>query len=147
MERGDIGAFTSLGQACVFEGVLASPPQAIGRRVRERLYKQVNDWDSTLKLWKPHEIPIRSMSDHINRLGVATHVVTFLSNDAAEPIYRWLLRKGVAASVTYYPTPADYRDDLKYDLGIKTVYVPDSTIAAAVGIRAMVVTPETPWSL
>lgn len=147
MERGDIGVFATLGQSCVFEGLLASPPASVGRRIRERFRTQINDWDSALKLWKPHDLPIRSISDHINRLGISTHVVTFLAPEAAEPIYRWLLRKGISTSVTYYPTPAEYRSDLKYDMGIKTVYVPDTEMAAVLGIKATVVSPDVPWSL
>lgn len=147
MERGDISDFTSIGQSCVFEGLLASPPESVGRRIRERFRTQINDWDAALKLWKPHDLPIRSISDHINRLGISTLVVTFLSADAAEPIYRWLLRKGIATSVTYYPSPAAYRSDLKYDMGIKTVYVPDQEMAAELGIRATVISPDLPWSL
>lgn len=147
MERGDIGVFATPGQSCVFEGLLASPPDTVGRRVKERFRTRINDWDSALKLWKPHDLPIRSISDHINRLGISTLVVTFLSPDAAEPIYRWLLRKGIATSVTYYPSPAEYRSDLKYDMGVKTVYVPDSEMAAVLGIKATVVSPDLAWNL
>ena len=144
MERGDIGTGARIGQACVFEGVLASRPTGAAA-IRERFYANRGSWDSALKLWKPNDLPLKSLIDSSERMGIATDIITFLSHDATEPIYQWLLRKGVTLAVTHYDTPELYEQDLRYNRAIKVVYVPDKEIAYTLGMRATVVSPDSAW--
>lgn len=147
MERGDIGEFSIAGQACVFDQLLASSPTNISDRMKERFHIAKGDWESALKLWKPNDAPLKSMIDHVKRLGISTVVVTFLSPDAVEPVYRWLLRKGVSTTVEFYESPAHFGQDLKYNHSLRNVYVPDQEMSAVLGVRATCVSPTTIWSL
>lgn len=146
MERGDISDIVVPGQACIFEDVLASRPTG-GAALRERLYVRRGDWDSALKLWKPNDLPLKSLIDSVDRRGIGTSVITFLAHEAVEPIYRWLARKGITCPVEHYETPSDYEMDLRYDRKIKTVYVPNKEVAYVLGMRATVVSPTSAWSL
>lgn len=145
MERGDIGAFATLSQACLFEGLLAQPPTSFKSKVLGRIRVGTNDWDSALKLWKPYDLPVKSLIDSVERLGVATMVFTFLGEDTVEPIYRWLLRKGVSTSVESYPSVADFVEDLRFNMSIRNVFVPTDEYYRQIGIRASVVNPNTSW--
>lgn len=145
MERGDIGAFARLGQACLFEDLLASPPSSVRGRLLERVRVASTNWDSALKLWTPNELPLRSLIDCVDRLGISTMVATLLSEDAVEPIYRWLLRKGVSTSVEYYPSIDALAADLRFNTGIRNVFVPSQDYYSIIGMKATVVSTETPW--
>lgn len=145
MERGDIGSFSVLAQACVWEGVLATPPEGLSKKARYKLAERSSDWETAIQLWKPLDIAVKSLVDCVNRLNIGTDVVTFLHPDAADPIYRWLLRKGVSTSVTYYPSSEEYSIDLRYNRGIKTVYVATDEDASIIGFRSHVVQPNTAW--
>jgi len=148
MERGDIGDFFISAQACVFEGLLASPPTTKKfDRLKSEFYIRQGKWDAALALWVPHELPIKSLVHHLRVLGIVTEVVTFLDAEAQEAVYRWLLRKGISVNVTYYPSVAEYVADLKYMPGIRAVYVPDSDMAFNIGIRAVTSSPTTSWGL
>ncbi len=144
MEKGDIGNIQSPTQACIFEGLLASPP-AEKKGLRSFISKKTLNWDDTLKLWLPNEMPLKSLIDTTNRLGIVTYVFTLLGEDAADPVYRWLLRKGVACPVESYPDIESIRDDLKYNRRLNTLYVPKEEYAQVVGIRAKVVSPVSVW--
>jgi hypothetical protein len=145
MERGDIGAFTTLSQACVFEGLLAQPPTNLRGKVLERIKLGAKDWDAALKLWKPFELPVKTLIDNVDRLGISTKVITFLADDAVDPIYRWLLRKGVSTTVEFYPSVEVFVEDLKFDRSIRNVYVPTEDLYRRIGIRASVVNPDVSW--
>lgn len=145
MERGDIGSFTMLSQACLFEGLLAQPPSNIRGKVLERLKLSTKDWDAALKLWKPFDLPVKTLIDNVERLGISTKVITFLDEDAVDPIYRWLLRKGVSTTVEFYPTVEDFVADLRFDRSIRNVYVPTEDLYRKIGYRSSVVNPEVSW--
>lgn len=144
MEGNDISFDTKLAQASFFEGVLAHPPMNSPRYL---FHKSRNNWESAIPLWKPNDMPMRSLVDCVNRLGIGTDVITFLHEEAVEPIYQWLLRKGVQTTVLWYPSVEDYRDDIKYNMGLKVVYVPEQDDALILGIKAKVVSPNTAWSV
>lgn len=146
MERGDIGAYAVAGQACVFEDLLAQRPTGAAA-IKEKYYTRRGEWDKAMKLWKPNDLPLKSLIDSVERRGISTDVITFLSYDAAESIYRWLVRKGVSCPVNAYESPEDYEADLRYDRGVKVVYVPNKEIAYTLGMRATVVSPNSAWSL
>ncbi len=146
MERGDIAISSGVGQASIFEGVIASPPSGVSL-VKEKFYIRRNDWDAALGLWTPNELPLKSLIDSVERLGISTEVITFLSVDAVDPIYRWLLRKGVTTPVYFYENVEAYAEDLKYNRAIKVVYAPNKDVAYSLGMRATVVNPESAWRL
>lgn len=144
MEGNDIAPWTRIGQGTIFEGVLASPPVRRVPSLRE-VFK-TRDWDSLLADWNAHDIPLKSMIDHVNRLGIQTQVYTFLAQEAVDPIERWLVRKGVSTPVVYYESPTSLAQDLLYDRSIHNVFVPDIATARLLGARATVVGPNTMWS-
>lgn len=144
MEGNDISVSSSVGQATIFEGVIASPPTSSARYL---LAKTRNDWEAMIKLWQPNDLPMKSLSDCVNRLQIGTDVITFLSPDAVEPIYSWLVRKGVSTPVLWYPSALDYYNDVKYNMGLKVVYVSNQEDASIIGMRARVVSPATAWSI
>jgi hypothetical protein len=146
MERGDIGDFSVPGQACVFEGLLASPPASRIDRVREQYHMRRGDWEAVVTMWVPHELAVKSLIDTVKRLGISTEVITFLDAGAVEPIYQWLVRKGLVTTVRYYERPEAFAEDLKYDWSIRNVFCADQEVAAILGMRATVVSPKTTWS-
>lgn len=146
MERGDIGAYFVTGQACIFEDLIAERPTGAAA-IKEKFYAKRGEWDKAMKLWKPNDLPLKSLIDCVERRGIATAVITFLPQDALSAIYKWLLRKGVSCTVEAYETPSDYEMDLRYDRSVKVVYVPTKEIAYVLGMRATVVSPNSAWSL
>jgi len=146
MERGDIAIGSYVGQATLFEGVLATPPTGL-TSVKEKFYIRKNDWDSAMNLWRPNDLPLKSLIDSVERLGISTDVITFLSPEAVEPVYRWLVRKGVTTPVYFYENAESYADDLKYNRSVRVVYVPNKEIAYTLGMRATVVGPDAAWRL
>jgi hypothetical protein len=147
VEHGDIGVYSSPGQACIFEGLLASPPpkkRNLTTFKYERNQKQ-DKWDVAIQSWTANELPLKSLINHVKRLGISTDVITFLSPEAVDPIYNWLLRKGVVTNVFYYVSPEAYAEDLKYDHSIRSVYVPDQSMARILGMRSTTTSPTTTW--
>ena len=147
MERGDIGNYARMYQACIWEGVLASPPETLSSKARYKVADLKSDWETMIGMWKPLDKSVKSLIDCVNRLGIGTDVVTFLSPEAVDPIYKWLVKKGVSTSVIYYESPEEYAIDLRYNRGIKTVYVASQDDALTLGLRAHVLKPDTAWSL
>jgi hypothetical protein len=142
----DISVDSPISQACVFEGLLAFPPDKV-KQLRYLLNKSTDNWESAIKLWKPNDLVVKSLSDGVNRLGVGTDVITFLDELAVEPIYQWLVRKGVSTPVMYYSSVESYAEDLRFNRAVKTVYVSDQEHARIIGMRATVVPPNKAWSL
>jgi hypothetical protein len=146
MERGEIAEFSRVGQACIFEGLLATPP-AGASLLKEKFHERNNNWTAALKLWRPNDLPIKSLIDSSIRLSIATDIITFLSEDAVEPIYQWLLRKGITCPVFHYEDITSYELDLRYNRAVRVVYVANQEDARILGMRATVVPPTTAWSL
>ena len=146
MEGNDISVHDRIGQASMFEGVLATAP-AGSKKLKAKFYEGRNDWDSVIRLWTPNDMPIRSLVDCVNRLGLGTEIITFLHPDAVEPIYNWLSRKGVSTSVLYYEDIEQYNEDFKYNRGLRVFYTTNVEDAHLIGMRATVVNPNTAWRL
>lgn len=144
MEGNDIFPVSTLSQATIFEGVIASPPPVSAKYL---LAKTRGDWEAMIPMWRPNDLPLRSLSDCVNRLQIGTDVITFLSPEAVEPIYNWLVRKGISTPVIWYPSATDYYNDVRYNMGLKVVYVANDEDAAILGMRARVVSPATAWSI
>jgi hypothetical protein len=147
MEKNDIHPVSRIKQVTMFEGVLASPPSSVLDKVKGAYHKRTSDWASVIPLWKVHDMPMRSLSDCVNRRGIATHVITFLSPDAVDPIEKWLIRKGVSTPVMWYPSIVEFASDLVYDRSVAVVYTPHEDYSAILGLRGKVVSPDKPWSI
>lgn len=147
MERGDISDYTITSQACVWEGVLANPPAGFSSKTRHKLYERSNNWVAAIPMWKPNDLAVKSLVDCVSRLRIATDVITFLPPEAIDPIYNWLLRKGITTPVFHYDSAEEYAQDLRYNRGIKTVYVGNDSDAMTIGLRAHVVQPNTAWRI
>lgn len=135
MERGDIAPFERPSRACMFEGLLASPPK------KHRLLIKRQEEDRTLRGWTPHEIPLKSLVYQTNNLGLHIAVFTLLGSDMEDPVYRWLTNRGARATVYAYDGIAELVEVLRYNQQFKTVYVPTKDLWQTIGMRATVVSP------
>lgn len=145
MQGNDISSYAPLAQALVFENLLASPPTG-AKLLLEKVQRGRNNWDGVFRLWEAHTLPLKALSDSINRLGLGTDVYTFLHEDAADAIDRWLTRKGISTPVYYYPTPELLEYDLRFQRAIKSIYTADEETAKILGIRATVVSSDKAWA-
>ena len=146
MDGNDISAFTTSRQAVVWEGLLATPkPGRYAEFQRSRCLKSER-WDVWLSLWVPRELPLKSMIDQHNRLGIATDVYTFTHWGVVDAIEDWLARKGASCRVFFYTDTTELLGDLRFNRSIKRVLTADQDTAADIGIRAMCTTPDKAWS-
>lgn len=146
MEGNDIISYAPIGQGLVFEGLLASPPTGV-KSLIESYRKNRNNWDSVLAMWEPHDMPLRSLADTVNRLGIGANIYTFLADEAAPAIETWLRRKGIDCPVYFYETPQLLEYDLRFNREVRFIYVADEEVAKVLGIRATVTSPERAWTL
>lgn len=146
MEGNDLAPYAPKSQAVIFENVLASPPEGLSK-VRASLLLRNEKWDSYIKMWKPNTLPLKTLADAVNRLGIGFEVYTFLEPQIADAIDRWLTRKGIPTAVIPYQDVNELREDLDINRSITRVYVGNDDLYKVLGMRATVVTPETRWSL
>jgi hypothetical protein len=145
MQGNDISSFSPLAQAVIFEGLLASPPEG-AKALLEQVQRRRGNWEGVLRSWTPHELPLKALSDSVNRLGLGTDVYTFLHEDAVSSIDNWLTRKGISTPVYYYPSVELLEYDLRFQRAIRTVYVANEEHAKVLGIRTTVVSPDRAWA-
>lgn len=145
MQGNDLSSFTSRSQATMFEGVLANPPEGLAK-VKASFLLRNEKWDSYLRLWEPNTLPIKSLSDSINRLGIGTEVYTLLPPQVAEAIDKWLIKKGISTNVIAYQDIKELVYDLSINRGITQVYVADQEHYKLIGPRATVVSSKTAWA-
>lgn len=145
MQGNDLSSFTSRSQATMFEGVLANPPEGLAK-VKASFFLRNEKWDSYLRLWEPNTLPIKSLSDSINRLGIGTEVYTLLPPQVAEAIDKWLIKKGISTNVVAYQDIKELVYDLSINRGITQVYVADQEHYKLIGPRATVVSSKTAWA-
>jgi hypothetical protein len=145
MQGNDISDYAPLAQAVIFEGLLASPPEG-AKSLVEQVQRRRGNWDGVLRHWSPNELPLKALSDSVNRLGLGTDVYTFIHEDAVTAIDKWLLRKGISTPVYYYPSVELLEYDLRFQRAIRTVYVANEEHAKVLGIRTTVVSPERAWA-
>lgn len=141
MERGDIATYDRPERACIFEGLLAEPPSRL-----KSFFKKEENAETSLKKWKANELPLKSLIDSTNRLGIHTQVFTLLGLEMEEPVYQWLLRKGVSCSVHAYDSLEEAIQDFKYNRSLNIIFVQDQEMALDIGLRAKVVSPTIAWS-
>lgn len=144
MEGNDLMNYDTRGYGIMFEGVLASPPK---EKALTFFRKATNDWERIIPKWRANELPLKSMIDTTDRLGIGCEVYTFLSEDAVEPIDQWLLRKGVSVPVYYYEGAEWLEYDLRFKRSIRTVLVATEEDANVIGLRARVVPSDRGWML
>lgn len=147
MEDNDIAPWTTAGLATLFEGVLASPPTKGQASLRNWYHRRTGDWEDALQTWRPHELPLKSLIDTVNRKGIQVTVYTLLGYAACEAVETWLARKGVSVTCLGYASAELLADDLRYNRSIVSIYVPTGDLAHLIGPRATVVTPSTAWTL
>lgn len=145
MQGNDIAPFADARQGTMFEGVLALPPTSLKHKVRERLTSLT--WEQRIEVWTPCTMPLKSLSDCVNRLGIATDVYTFLSPDAVDPIEKWLIRKGISVPVFYYENVGELAYDLSFNRAVRVVYTSEHEDAKVLGMRATTVSSEHAWSV
>ncbi len=145
MQGNDIASFSPTAQGLIFDGLLASPPSG-NKALLEAIQKRRDKWDSVMQLWEPNDLPIKALSDCVNRLGLGTDVYTFLHPDAADAIDRWLVRKGISTPVYYYESPEMLEYDLRFSRAVRIIYTSNEEYARVLGIRATVVNPERAWT-
>lgn len=145
MQGNDIRPFSTSRQAVLWEGLLAVPlPGKINEVRRARALKR-ESWDLWISLWKTSELPMKKLIDDQERRGIDTDVYTFMGPGAIDVIDAWLTRKGISCRVFCFHDVFDLREDLKYNRSIQRVIVPDEDLAANIGIRAMVCSPDRVW--
>lgn len=147
MEGNDIAPWTTSGLATLFEGVLASPPARGQASLRNWYHRRSGDWDDALQTWVPHELPLKSLIDTVNRKGIQVTVYTLLGYAASESVETWLARKGVSVTCVGYASAELLADDMRYNRSALTIYVPNEDLAKLIGPRATVVSPSTAWTL
>lgn len=145
MENNDIASFAPIAQGIIFDGLLASPPQG-SKALLETIHRRRGNWEALIRLWEPNDLPLKALSDCVNRLGLGTDVYTFIHPDAAEAIDHWLLRKGISCPVFYYESPELLEYDLRFQRAVRIIYTSDEEAARVIGIRATVVNPDKAWT-
>lgn len=145
MQGNDLSAYAPLAQGLVFEGLLASPPSG-SKALLDAFNRRRDSWDHVLKRWTPHELPLKALSDCVNRLGLGTDVYTFLGEEAASAIDNWLMRKGISTPVYHYPSVEMLEYDLRFQRAVRVIYVANEEHAKVLGIRATVVSNDRAWT-
>lgn len=145
MQGNDITDYAPLAQGVVFDNLLASPPGG-SKAFLETIQRRRDNWDAVLRLWEPNTLPIKALSDSVNRLGIGTDVYTFIHEDAVDSIERWLLRKGISCSVYYYESPELLEYDLRFSRAVRIIYTSNEDVAQIIGPRATVVSAEKAWA-
>lgn len=141
----DIAPFSPTAQGVVFDNLLASPPTG-AKALMETVHRRRNDWDAVLRMWEPHDLPLKALSDCVNRLGLGTDVYTFIHPDAVDAIDRWLIRKGVSCPVYYYESAEMLEYDLRFQRAVRIIYTSDQEVAHTLGPRATVTQTDKAWT-
>lgn len=150
MEGNDIGSTVHRHVACMFEGLLmhrlelqekSSPLSFLKRKKNEEMTEEEFIRRET-RLWRPHDLPLKSIIHLTTILGISVEVYTFMDLMFREPIENWLGRKGADVQVWCYHDLDDLRNDFKYNRDVHTLFTPSQDDAAALGIRATVVKPD-----
>lgn len=145
MQGNDIASFAPTAQGVVFDGLLASPPTG-ARALMETVHRRRENWDALIRTWEPNELPLKALSDCVNRLGLGTDVYTFIHPDAVDAIDHWLVRKGISTPVYYYESAEMLEYDLRFSRAVRIIFTSDEDVARIIGPRATVVSPEKAWT-
>jgi len=141
MQNNNIAAWVGYECAVIFEGLLASPPTGI-RKQQEKILRARNKWTEVLRLWTPHELPLRSLEDLMNRQGVVTEVYTLLPEEATSAIDDFLNRKGVSTNILSYASIESMAYDLSFHRDIRVVFTSNQDYYGLLFPRVKIVQPE-----
>ncbi len=147
MERNDIQSDAPIKQACLFEGVLAGPPSKNIQKMRAATAKDEHEWHRYIGMWRPHELPIKSLVDSVNRRGVGVEVYTCLASGVEDAIDRWLARKGVSVPVYQFENIYELQAEMKFHSPAMKIHVATEEQAQLMGLRARVASPHKEWVL
>jgi hypothetical protein len=148
MEKGDIAPTVHKHVACMFEGLLIKDPlpQPVAEKSRwwrkPETVTDVPEIEQIARLWKPNDMPLKSVIHMINQLGIGVEVYTYLDQEFHEAIEHWLARKGAAVNVYHYLDVNDLQEDFKFNRDVHTLFTPSQNDAFILGLRATVVNPD-----
>jgi hypothetical protein len=148
MEKGDIAPTVHQHVACMFEGLLVQDPKPQLIEEKHRWWRkpenvtEIPEIEQIARMWKPNELPMKSVIHMINQLGIGVEVYTYLDQEFHEAIEHWLARKGAAVSVYHYLNISDLFDDFKYNRDVHTLFTPFQEDALLLGMRATCVRPD-----
>jgi len=149
VEGNDIGVDVRQHVACMFEGLLMRRLDiAPEKRGISRFFKKEEDLTEEeyikreVRLWRPNDLPIKSASHMINKLGLGLEVYTYMDPLFVDAIEHWLSRKGVDVTVYAYYDLNDLHDDFKLNRDVYALFTPFEDDARLLGMRATVAPPD-----
>jgi hypothetical protein len=149
MEGNDLAPHVVDRWGVMFEGVLMREEYeepSMTKRWWRRTVKKESDADMAIDTlvhgWKPNDLPVKSLSHLVNKLGVRVDVYTFMPETMVEYVEKWLQRKGILVTVYSYYDLEELAEDFKYSRDISRFYTADRRIADRLGIRATLILPE-----
>jgi hypothetical protein len=152
VEGNDIGVTVHKHVACMFEGLLMTRREVaetpakrrwlgVGRSSKQLLTEEEQN-EAEMRLWRPNDLPIKSVIHMTKQLGIGVEVYTFLPSYLQEYVERWLYRKGASVPVYCYFDIEELAEDFKYNRDVHTLFTTDEEQAGRLGIRATVVLPD-----
>jgi len=147
VEGNDIKAFAPIQQACLFEGVLASPPVKRVQKLRASKAVRQHEWNRYIGLWQAHEMPLKSLVDSVHRRGIGVEVYTCLPLGTEDAIDKWLFRKGVSVPIYHFEDINEIAAEMKYHSPSMRIHVATEEQAQVLGLRARVASPHREWVL
>lgn len=149
MEKNDIGVSVHKHVACMFEGLLMRKMEvAPDRKGLFSRFKKEEDLTEEeyikreTRLWRPNDMPIKSVNHMINKMGIGVEVYTYLDPIFCDAIEHWLARKGADVQVYAYYDLQDLYEDFKLNRDVHTFFTPYEEDAKLLGMRATVVLPD-----
>lgn len=148
MEGNDIGFTVHKHVACMFEGLLMNrkefAPEKTGffRRKREDDLSESEFIDREVRLWRPNEMPVKSVIHMITKMGIGVEVYTYMDPMFIPSIEHWLARKGADVQVYSYYDVKDLYEDFKLNRDVHTLFTPSEEDAKLLGMRSTVVLPD-----
>lgn len=152
MQGNDIGITYVARYAVKFEGLLMHRKEVPEEKKGffERL--KVKDSDKAItresKLWKPNDMPMKSLLHLVNQLKMQVQVVTYMGEWYEEEIEEWLARKGAFVDVVSYDDAWEWAEDLRRNTEIKGYYTDDPQERDTIGWQHVtVVRPTQTWGI
>jgi hypothetical protein len=109
------------------------------RRKREEDMTDEEYIQREVRLWRPNELPLKSVIHMINKLGIGVEVYTYMDPMFVPAIEHWLARKGADVQVFAYYDVDELYEDFKYNRDVHTFFTTSEEDAKRLGIRSTVV--------
>jgi hypothetical protein len=94
------------------------------------------------RLWRPNDMPVKSIIHMTTKLGIGVEVYTYLDPILVPAVEHWLARKGADVQVYAYYDVQDLYEDFKLNRDVHTLFTPSEEDAKVLGMRATVVLPS-----